>query len=811
MNIEQMTQKTREALQAAQRIAVEYSNNAVEQEHLLAALAQQQDGLIPQLLQTLGIDANAFAQAALQKVEALPRVTGSGRDPEKIYISNDLDRALNAAEQQAKQMKDEYISVEHVFLGVLQRPGKAASKIFKTFGITTEKFMKQLSAVRGNQRVTSDNPEDTYNALKKYGQDLVEMAKAHKLDPVIGRDTEIRNVIRILSRKRKNNPVLIGEAGVGKTAIAEGLAQRIESGDVPENLKDHTVFSLDMGALVAGAKYRGEFEERLKSVLNEVKKSEGKIILFIDELHTIVGAGKTDGAMDAGNLLKPMLARGELHCIGATTLDEYRQYIEKDAALERRFQPVMVEEPGADETIEILTGLKGLYEKHHGVIITDEGVKAAVSLSARYINDRFLPDKAIDLMDEAAARIRLKNLTSSDELLALKKEITDKQNQLENALSKGDLAAAGALMSEKEVLENKQQKLMRKNRRTGAKNQPVVGENEIADVVSGWTKIPVNKLTESEAGRLAKLEQILHKRVIGQEEAVSAVAKAVRRGRVGLKDPKKPIGSFLFLGPTGVGKTEVSKALAEAVFGKEDAMIRVDMSEYMEKHSVSKMIGSPPGYVGHEEGGQLSEKVRRNPFSVILFDEIEKAHPDVFNILLQVLDDGRITDSQGRTVDFKNTIIIMTSNAGASSIIEPKRLGFGAGDDEKQDHERMKNSVMEEVRRIFKPEFLNRIDETIVFRALNKDDMKHIVTLLVKELKKRCKEQLDIELTVRDSAKAFIVDKAYDRKYGARPLKRKLQEEIEDRMSEDIITGKIKRGNKVIISTKNKQISLTVE
>ena len=483
----------------------------------------------------------------------------------------------------------------------------------------------------------------------------------------------------------------------------------------------------------------------------QYKIRDGKMIYGFesDELHTIIGAGGAEGSLDASNILKPALARGEVQVIGATTIEEYRKYVEKDAALERRFQPVMVEEPGVDETIEILTGLKGLYEKHHGVIITDEGVKAAVNLSARYINDRFLPDKAIDLMDEAAARIRLKNLTSSDELLALKKEITDKQNQLENALSKGDLAAAGALMSEKEVLENKQQKLIRKNRRTGAKNQPVVGENEIADVVSGWTKIPVNKLTESEAGRLAKLEQILHKRVIGQEEAVSAVAKAVRRGRVGLKDPKKPIGSFLFLGPTGVGKTEVSKALAEAVFGKEDAMIRVDMSEYMEKHSVSKMIGSPPGYVGHEEGGQLSEKVRRNPFSVILFDEIEKAHPDVFNILLQVLDDGRITDSQGRTVDFKNTIIIMTSNAGASSIIEPKRLGFGAGEDEKQDHERMKNSVMEEVRRIFKPEFLNRIDETIVFRALNKDDMKHIVTLLVKELKKRCKEQLDIELTVR--------------------------------------------------------------
>ena len=810
MNTNQFTQKTMEALQNAQSLAIEHQNQALEPEHLLAALASQENGFIPQLLKRMGVEPSAFAVAAQEKVEQLPHVSGTGRDPDKVYISQDTDKALNAAQKQAAAMKDEYVSVEHVFLGILEAPNRAAGDLFRAFSIDKNNFLNQLAALRGNQRVTSDHPEDTYDVLEKYGQELVSLAKQNKLDPVIGRDQEIRNVIRILSRKRKNNPCLIGEPGVGKTAIAEGLAQRIVRGDVPDNLKDRKVFSLDMGALVAGAKYRGEFEERIKKVISEVSNAKN-VLLFIDELHTIIGAGGAEGSLDASNILKPALARGEVQVIGATTIEEYRKYVEKDAALERRFQPVMVEEPGVDETIEILTGLKGLYEKHHGVIITDEGVKAAVNLSARYINDRFLPDKAIDLMDEAAARIRLKNLTSSDELLALKKEITDKQNRVENALSKGDLAAAGALMSEKEVLENKQQKLIRKNRRTGAKNQPVVGENEIADVVSGWTKIPVNKLTESEAGRLAKLEQILHKRVIGQEEAVSAVAKAVRRGRVGLKDPKKPIGSFLFLGPTGVGKTEVSKALAEAVFGKEDAMIRVDMSEYMEKHSVSKMIGSPPGYVGHEEGGQLSEKVRRNPFSVILFDEIEKAHPDVFNILLQVLDDGRITDSQGRTVDFKNTIIIMTSNAGASSIIEPKRLGFGAGEDEKQDHERMKNSVMEEVRRIFKPEFLNRIDETIVFRALNKDDMKHIVTLLVKELKKRCKEQLDIELTVRDSAKSFIVDKAYDRKYGARPLKRKLQEEIEDRMSEDIITGKIKRGDKVIISTKNKQISLTVE
>ena len=806
MNISKFTQKSVEAVQNCEKLAYEYGNQQIDQEHLLVSLLKLDDSLILKLITKMGISGEQFADEAEAALKKLPKVSGGGQ----VYLTQDLNKVLIDAEDEAKAMGDEYVSVEHLFLCLLKEPNRAIKELFRTYGIDRNKFLQALSTVRGNQRVTSDNPEATYDTLNKYGSDLVEKARDQKMDPVIGRDAEIRNVIRILSRKTKNNPVLIGEPGVGKTAVVEGLAQRIVRGDVPEGLKDKKLFSLDMGALVAGAKYRGEFEERIKKVISEVSNAKN-VLLFIDELHTIIGAGGAEGSLDASNILKPALARGEVQVIGATTIEEYRKYVEKDAALERRFQPVMVEEPGVDETIEILTGLKGLYEKHHGVIITDEGVKAAVNLSARYINDRFLPDKAIDLMDEAAARIRLKNLTSSDELLALKKEITDKQDRVEDALSKGDLAAAGALMSEKEVLENKQQKLIRKNHRTGAKNQPVVGENEIADVVSGWTKIPVNKLTESEAGRLAKLEQILHKRVIGQQEAVSAVAKAVRRGRVGLKDPKKPIGSFLFLGPTGVGKTEVSKALAEAVFGKEDAMIRVDMSEYMEKHSVSKMIGSPPGYVGHEEGGQLSEKVRRNPFSVILFDEIEKAHPDVFNILLQVLDDGRITDSQGRTVDFKNTIIIMTSNAGASSIIEPKRLGFGAGEDEKQDHERMKNSVMEEVRRIFKPEFLNRIDETIVFRALNKDDMKHIVTLLVKELQKRCKEQLDIELTVRDSAKSFIVDKAYDRKYGARPLKRKLQEEIEDRMSEDIIIGKIKRGDKVIISTKNKQISLTVE
>ena len=800
------TSKAKKAIDLAVRISKKMNYSYVGTEHILAGLIKEGTGVAAEVLTACNVEYDKLISMIEDLISPGDNIEVMDRDG----YSPRTQRVLERASEEADRFECNEIGTEHLLMAIVLQGDCAAARLLNTMGVNSQKMFIDILGAMGEDPSAYRNLMKSYNTsynsatpvLDQYSRDLTDMAEAGLLDPVIGRKKEMERVIQILCRRGKNNPCLIGEPGVGKTAIVEGLA--------PDILLGKRLVSLDMSGLVAKSKYRGEFEERIKKVISEVSNAKN-VLLFIDELHTIIGAGGAEGSLDASNILKPALARGEVQVIGATTIEEYRKYVEKDAALERRFQPVMVEEPGVDETIEILTGLKGLYEKHHGVIITDEGVKAAVNLSARYINDRFLPDKAIDLMDEAAARIRLKNLTSSDELLALKKEITDKQNRVENALSKGDLAAAGALMSEKEVLENKQQKLIRKNRRAGAKNQPVVGENEIADVVSGWTKIPVNKLTESEAGRLAKLEQILHKRVIGQEEAVSAVAKAVRRGRVGLKDPKKPIGSFLFLGPTGVGKTEVSKALAEAVFGKEDAMIRVDMSEYMEKHSVSKMIGSPPGYVGHEEGGQLSEKVRRNPFSVILFDEIEKAHPDVFNILLQVLDDGRITDSQGRTVDFKNTIIIMTSNAGASSIIEPKRLGFGAGEDEKQDHERMKNSVMEEVRRIFKPEFLNRIDETIVFRALNKDDMKHIVTLLVKELKKRCKEQLDIELTVRDSAKSFIVDKAYDRKYGARPLKRKLQEEIEDRMSEDIITGKIKRGNKVIISTKNKQISLTVE
>ena len=850
MNIEQMTQKTREALQAAQRIAVEYSNNAVEQEHLLAALAQQQDGLIPQMLQTLGVDANAFAQAALQKVEALPRVTGSGRDPEKIYISNDLDRALNAAEQQAKQMKDEYISVEHVFLGILQRPGKAASEIFKTFGITTEKFMKQLSTVRGNQRVTSDNPEDTYNALKKYGQDLVEMAKAHKLDPVIGRDTEIRNVIRILSRKRKNNPVLIGEAGVGKTAIAEGLAQRIESGDVPENLKDHTVFSLDMGALVAGAKYRGEFEERLKSVLNEVKKSEGKIILFIDELHTIVGAGKTDGAMDAGNLLKPMLARGELHCIGATTLNEYHKYIEKDPALERRFQPVQVDEPTVEDTISILRGLKERYEVFHGVKISDNALIAAATLSDRYITDRFLPDKAIDLVDEACAMIKtemdsmpsemddlahritqlqieqvsLKKETdalSQSRLKELEKELAELQDKFRSMKAKweNEKNAIGKVQTLREQIEqtnaaiekaqreydlNKaaelkygklpelQKQLEAEEKLANEKKEDSllrdrVTDEEIARIVARWTGIPVEKLVEGEREKLLHLDDVLHKRVIGQDEAVTKVSEAILRSRAGIANPNRPIGSFLFLGPTGVGKTELAKALAQALFDDERNMVRIDMTEYMEKFSVSRLIGAPPGYVGYEEGGQLTEAVRRKPYSVVLFDEVEKAHPDVFNILLQVLDDGRITDSQGRTVDFKNTVIILTSNLGSDIILNDLEKSRAGGSNELSFEARQQIDAL--LKSKFRPEFLNRLDEIVYYKSLTKDEMRKIVDLQLDDLRHRMDEGKHLKLDVTTAAKDFIIDSAYDSVYGARPIKRFIQSRVETLIAKAIIKG----------------------
>ena len=859
MDMNQFTQKAREALQAAHRIAVEYSNNTVEQEHLLAALAQQQDGLIPQMLTNMGTDPNAFAQAALQKVEALPRVTGSGRDPNQIYIGTDLDRALNAAEAQAKQMKDEYISVEHVFLGVLQRPGKGAAELFKAFSITTEKFMQTLSSVRGNQRVTSDNPEDTYNALKKYGQDLVEMAKANKLDPVIGRDTEIRNVIRILSRKRKNNPVLIGEAGVGKTAIAEGLAQRIVKGDVPENLKDRTVFSLDMGALVAGAKYRGEFEERLKSVLNEVKKSEGKIILFIDELHTIVGAGKTDGAMDAGNLLKPMLARGELHCIGATTLDEYREYIEKDPALERRFQPVMVNEPTVEDTISILRGLKERYEVFHGVKIQDAALIAAATLSDRYITDRFLPDKAIDLVDEACAMVKteldsmpaeldemnhritqlqieeasLKKETdelSKQRLTALEKEMAELRDsfnskkaqweneknavnkvqslradvestkaEIEKATRTGDYAKAGELQYGK--LPNLQKQLEEEEKIADAKKESSllrdrVTDEEIARIVARWTGIPVAKLVEGEREKLLRLPDVLHQRVIGQDEAVQKVADAILRSRAGIANPNRPIGSFLFLGPTGVGKTELAKALAQSLFDDEKNMVRIDMTEYMEKFSVSRLIGAPPGYVGYEEGGQLTEAVRRHPYSVVLFDEVEKAHPDVFNILLQVLDDGRITDSQGRTVDFKNTVIILTSNLGSDLILEDLEKARAEGKNELSDE--AKNAIDQLLKRQFRPEFLNRLDDIVYYKSLTKQEIGSIVDLMLTDLRKRLADK-QLNLVVTEAAKNSIIDGGYDPIYGARPLKRYIQSHVETMIAKEIIAGAHSAGDTLTV------------
>ena len=859
MNTNQFTQKTMEALQAAQRIAVEYANNAVEQEHLLAALAQQQDGLIPQLLTTMGADPNAFAQAAMQKVEALPRVTGSGRDPNQIYIGTDLDRALNAAEAQAKQMKDEYISVEWIFLGLIRRADKAAREIFKTFGITEENFMQAVSKVRANQPVSSDNPEDTYNALKKYGQDLVEMAKAHKLDPVIGRDMEIRNVIRILSRKRKNNPVLIGEAGVGKTAIAEGLAQRIESGDVPENLKDHTVFSLDMGALVAGAKYRGEFEERLKSVLNEVKKSEGKIILFIDELHTIVGAGKTDGAMDAGNLLKPMLARGELHCIGATTLDEYREYIEKDPALERRFQPVMVEEPDVVDTISILRGLKERYEIYHGVKIQDSALVAAARLSDRYITDRFLPDKAIDLVDEACALIKTEQASMPSELDDMKHhldQLSIEEASLKNEkdeLSKERLAALEKEMAElresfntkKSQWENEKNALgkvqhlreeidaakidLEKARREGdwdkaaelsngklpeltrqleeeekiseAKKESSllrdrVTDEEIARIVARWTGIPVAKLVEGEREKLLRLPDVLHQRVIGQDEAVQKVADAILRSRAGIANPNRPIGSFLFLGPTGVGKTELAKALAQSLFDDEKNMVRIDMTEYMEKFSVSRLIGAPPGYVGYEEGGQLTEAVRRHPYSVVLFDEVEKAHPDVFNILLQVLDDGRITDSQGRTVDFKNTVIILTSNLGSDLILEDLEKARAEGKNELSDEAR--NAIDQLLKRQFRPEFLNRLDDIVYYKSLTKQEIGSIVDLMLTDLRKRLADK-QLNLVVTEAAKNSIIDGGYDPIYGARPLKRYIQSHVETMIAKEIIAGAHSAGDTLTV------------
>ncbi len=860
MNNNQFTQKTLEALQAAQQLAIEYQHNAVEPEHMLHALVTQQQGLIPQLLQTLGADPGTFSAAVAEKLAALPRVSGSGRDPDKVYISNASDKVLSAAGREAAAMKDDFISVEHLMLGLLDEQTPAIGELFRAFGIQKDRFLQQLTAVRGNQRVTTDNPEETYNALKKYGQDLVDLARKQKLDPVIGRDAEIRNVIRILSRKTKNNPCLIGEPGVGKTAIAEGLAQRIVRGDVPENLKDRTVFSLDMGALVAGAKYRGEFEERLKSVLNEVKKSEGRILLFIDELHTIVGAGKTDGAMDAGNLLKPMLARGELHCIGATTLDEYRQYIEKDPALERRFQPVQVDEPTVEDTISILRGLKERYEVFHGVKIADSALIAAATLSDRYITDRFLPDKAIDLVDEACAMIKtemdsmpsemddlahritqlqieqvsLKKETdalSQSRLRELEKELAELQDNFRSMKARweNEKKSIGKVQTLREQIEqtnaaiekaqreydlNKaaelkygrlpqlQKELAEQEKLAAEKKEDTllrdrVTEEEIARIVARWTGIPVEKLVEGEREKLLHLDEVLHRRVIGQDEAVTKVSEAILRSRAGIANPNRPISSFLFLGPTGVGKTELAKALAQALFDDERNMVRIDMTEYMEKFSVSRLIGAPPGYVGYEEGGQLTEAVRRKPYSVVLFDEVEKAHPDVFNILLQVLDDGRITDSQGRTVDFKNTILILTSNLGSDIILNDLEQRRAEGCNELSEEAR--DQIDRLLKSKFRPEFLNRLDEIVYYKSLTKDEARSIVDLQLQDLRRRLDEGKHLKLSVTDAAKDFIIDAAYDSVYGARPIKRFIQSRVETLLAKAILQGSYAEGDTLTV------------
>ena len=807
------TQKAKKSLENARQISKNLHHNYVGTEHLLAGLLKEATGVAAQVLKLNNVEYGKV-------VNMIEDFISPGEDllvEDKDGYSPRTQSVLKNAEAEAERFNSDNIRTEHLLIALIKEGDCAATRLFNSLGINNQKlFVDILTAIGENpseyrdefqKNKTSQVEGSTTPTLDQYSRDLTELARENSLDPVIGRMQENNRVIQILSRRGKNNPCLIGEPGVGKTAIIEGIAERIVSGMVPDTIAGKRLVALDMSGLVAKSKYRGEFEERIKRVIKEVSEA-GNVLLFIDELHTIIGAGGAEGALDASNILKPALARGEVQVIGATTIEEYRKYIEKDAALERRFQPVMVDEPSEEETVEILKGIRKNYEIHHNVEILDEALVAAVQLSERYINDRFLPDKAIDIIDEASAKCRLGFSDNYEKVAEIKAEIIRKEESLENALSEGDIESAKQFKQEKADLNKQLDKITKNQKQKIRRKKIIVGEKEVADVVAEWTKIPVTRLTEKEASRLKKLESILHKRVIGQDKAVESVARAVRRGRVGLKDPKRPVGSFLFLGPTGVGKTEISKALAEAVFGKEDAMIRVDMSEYMEKHSVSKLIGSPPGYVGHDEGGQLSEKVRRNPFSVILFDEIEKAHPDVSNILLQVLDDGHITDSQGRKVDFKNSIIIMTSNAGAQSVIEPKKLGFTAVDDEEANYDKMKSNVMEEAQRIFKPEFLNRIDETIVFRTLTKDDMKKIVSLLSKELIERAKEQLDIELVIRDGAKNFIVENGYDKKYGARPLKRKIQDEIEDRLAEEIVNGNIKNGDKVIVTTLNKKIHI---